>query len=88
MVLQGGTVGQFMRAEAIKIQQNGVPGGITHRTHVQDIGWTGWSSNNNQSGTTGRKLQMEAIQIKLTGAAASQYDVYYRVHVAACGWLG
>ena len=31
---------------------------------------------------------MEAIQIKLTGAIADKYDVYYRVHAQQFGWLG
>ena len=30
---------------------------------------------------------MEAIQIELTGALATQYDVYYRVHAQTFGWL-
>jgi uncharacterized protein YjdB len=40
------------------------------------------------SGTSGRGLRLEAIQIKLTGEMANQYDVYYRVHAQNFGWLG
>ena len=32
--------------------------------------------------------RLEAIQIELTGDMASNYDVYYRVHVEGFGWLG
>jgi len=32
--------------------------------------------------------RLEAIQIKLTGADAGKYDVYYRVHAQSYGWLG
>lgn len=30
---------------------------------------------------------MEAIKIKLSGEASSEYHVYYRVHVSNIGWL-
>ena len=40
------------------------------------------------SGTSGRSLRLEAIQIRLTGAAASKYDIYYRVHSQNIGWMG
>lgn len=83
-----GTTGRSLQAEAIKIQINGMSGGINYRTHIKDDGWTSWSSNDAQSGSTGRGLRMEAVQIKLTGQIARKYDVYYRVHVAEAGWLG
>lgn len=40
------------------------------------------------SGTTGQSKRLEAIQIKLTGQVANEYDVYYRVHCQNFGWLG
>ena len=40
------------------------------------------------SGTSGRSLRLEAIQIKLTGTMAQKYDVYYRVHCQEFGWMG
>jgi uncharacterized protein YjdB len=33
-------------------------------------------------------LRLEAIQIKLTGDMAKNYDVYYRVHAQNFGWMG
>ena len=45
-------------------------------------------SGGRQSGTTGKAKRLEAIQIKLTGEMANQYDVYYRVHAQTYGWLG
>jgi hypothetical protein len=84
----GGTTGQSLRAEAVKIAISGMSGGITYRTHVQNIGWTSWRSNNQVSGTTGQSLRMESIQVKLTGTIAQSYDVYYRAHCEVYGWLG
>lgn len=92
-----GTTGKAKRLESIKIQLsnlnnvNGVDlsnSGITYRTHIQTIGWQGWKSNGELSGTTGQAKRLEAIQIKLTGDIAEKYDVYYRVHAQKFGWLG
>ena len=33
-------------------------------------------------------MRLEAIQIKLTGDMAKNYDVYYRVHAQNFGWMG
>ena len=84
----GGTSGQSLRVEGIKIKLNGIDGGIRYKTHVQRVGWQDWVANGNVSGTTGRRLRLEAIVIELTGAAAEKYDVYYRAHVQRLGWLG
>lgn len=92
-----GTTGQSKRLESIKIQLSNLKdvdgedlskSGITYRTHVQSIGWQGWKSNGELSGTTGQAKRLEAIQIKLTGDIAEKYDVYYRVHAQHFGWLG
>ena len=39
------------------------------------------------SGTSGKSLRLEAIQIRLTGEMADHYDVYYRVHAQNFGWM-
>ena len=36
---------------------------------------------------TGNDKAVEAIKIKLSGEASSEYHVYYRVHVSNIGWL-
>jgi len=55
--------------------------------HVQDYGWMDWASNDAMSGTSGQSKRLEAIQIRLTGAAADAYDIYYCVHAQNTGWL-
>lgn len=83
-----GTVGSKLRLESIKLNLEDLPNsGIEYRTHVQTYGWQGWKSNGQLSGTTGEAKRLEAIQIRLTGTAATQYDVYYRVHAEHFGWL-
>lgn len=86
-----GTVEKGLRMEAMKIQCSDFSGGngIQYRSHIQNTGWeNNWRKSGETSGTTGRSLQMEAVQIKLTGQISKVFDVYYRVHVSDFGWLG
>ena len=92
-----GTVGKRLREEALRIKLYNKPksssgktisGDIQYRTHVQKLGWTGWAKNGALSGTVGRKLRLEAVQIRLTGEMAKRYDVYYSVHCQKFGWTG
>lgn len=84
-----GTTNQNKRMEAVKLSVENIANlGIQYSTHVQSYGWTGWKSDGAVSGTTGANKRLEAIQIKLTGAQASNFDVYYRVHAQSYGWLG
>lgn len=86
-----GTSGRGLRLEAFSIELNNdseISGGITYRTHVQNIGWQGWMSDGERAGTSGKAYRLEALQIKLTGELAHYYDVYYQVHVQNIGWQG
>lgn len=94
-----GTKGKGLQLEAIqiyfdailngnKILENSKDGGIEYRTHIQNIGWQPYVKDGAISGTTGKCLRLEAIQIRLIGNAAQKYDIYYRTHVQDFGWLG
>ena len=90
-----GTSGQSLRLEGIKIDldKQGYDLGVSYQTHIQNIGWEadtkiGWKSNGETSGTEGQALRLEAIQIKLSGADADQFDIYYQVHAQNVGWMG
>lgn len=81
--------------EGIKINPDtqGLDFGLSYQTHIQDIGWEadtgrGWKSDGAMSGTQGESKRLEAIQIKLTGADAEQFDIYYQVHAQNIGWMG
>lgn len=91
----GGTTGLAKRLEGVRIKVNpnayagSVSGSVEYRTHIQNIGWeSDWKSDGEMSGTEGRSLRLEAIQIRLTGELAEKYDVYYRTHIQNFGWLG
>jgi len=90
-----GTSGKGLRLEGIKINldKQGYDLGVSYQTHIQNIGWEadtdrGWKSNGEMSGTEGQALRLEAIQIKLTGTDAEQFDIYYQVHAQNTGWMG
>jgi uncharacterized protein YjdB len=90
-----GTSGKSLRLEGIeiKLDNHGADLGISYQTHIENIGWEadtsrGWKSNGTMSGTSGLSYRLEAIQIKLTGADADQFDVYYQVHAQNIGWMG
>lgn len=82
-----GTLAQSLRMEALELETPGTTAiaNIEANVHVQDIGWMGWR-NASSVGTTGRSLRVEAVQFRLTGALATQYDISYRTHVQDIGW--
>lgn len=87
--IQIGTTGQSLNMEAFKLDTNQLYGiGIEYSAHVSKVGWKNYVSDGATAGTTGQKLAVEALKIRLTGDEANRYDVYYRVHVAKLGWLG
>ena len=92
-----GTVGKAKRLEAIRIKlvdNNGNKisssyGSVLYKTHIQKQGWEStYKKNDEISGTVGKGLRLEAIQIKLSGIIANEYDIYYQVQAQKFGWLG
>ena len=53
---------------------------------MQNVGWMAWTDSSNYIGTVGRSLQMEALEIRLTGDLADHYSIRYRAHVQDIGW--
>ncbi|MBM6948825.1 L,D-transpeptidase family protein [Mordavella massiliensis] len=90
-----GTTGRGKRLEAIQLKLENsnedseaeAVSGIEYRVHAQTYGWMDWVKDGQQAGTTGQGKRLEAIQIRLTGAASEQYDIFYRAHVQTYGWL-
>ena len=84
-----GTVGHGLQVEALNVKLMSKEDlGLIYSAHVQDYGWMNNSFNGETSGTTGQSKRIEAVMMKLTGSAASKYDIYYRVHSQNIGWLG
>ena len=61
--------------------------GVTYQAHVQTNGWLGWVSNGATGGTTGKSLDMQAIQIKGVNFPSGS-GIQYRAQVQTDGWLG
>ena len=60
---------------------------VKYQSHVRNVGWQNTVMDGALAGTTGRALNVEAINMSLTGEMANQYDIYYRVHAQNYGWL-
>lgn len=74
--------------EALALSIPASEGGIEYRTHLADTGWQDWVGNAQISGTVGEGKAVQAVEIKLTGQAEQNYDVYYRIMSKSMGWLG
>lgn len=74
-------------------------GTVRFRMHQKGIGWTSWTKGDNRGananqmakdgeyGTISKTAEgFEAIQIKLSGKIAKEYDILYRVYTASQGW--
>ena len=59
--------------------------GIIYKTHIQDIGWQDWKSNEEISGTEGQSKRLEGIQIKLNNILPGA-SIKYRTHIQDIGW--
>ncbi|WKY46180.1 cadherin-like beta sandwich domain-containing protein [Eubacteriaceae bacterium ES2] len=56
----------------------------TYQTHVENIGWQGFVSNGEISGTQGQSLRLEGIEIELEDQ--ENIDVEYSTHIENIGW--
>ena len=58
---------------------------VKYRSHVQDIGWQGYTMDGQMSGTTGKSYRVEAMNIELINAP-SNAKILYRAHIQDIGW--
>ncbi|AWW25552.1 C39 family peptidase [Acetobacterium sp. KB-1] len=58
---------------------------VSYRTHVQNDGWQEFVTDGIMSGTSGRSLRLEGIEVKLD---APDYDlgITYQTHIQNIGW--
>lgn len=48
---------------------------VSYRSHVQDFGWLNWTRDGQSSGTEGRSLRLEALQVYLAAKGELFFDV-------------
>lgn len=84
-----GTVGQNRPIEAIRITSYQIENtAIQGYAHVQDIGWNDQPIPQTQDvGTTGLGKHIEAVKFELVGDHASEYTLWYRLHVQNLGFM-
>lgn len=81
-----GTVGQNRALEAIKIDMRKLDFKIKARAHIQNIGLKdfGYIKHDTVIGTTGKGLQIEAIELIADGLNGKKLQT--RVHIQDIGW--
>lgn len=88
----GGTAGKTANGKVVdgfvmRLNSAGIGGAVQYRAYIQGMRWSqGWKTSGKTAGQADKRI--EALQIKLTGDIAAQYDIYYRAYVAGYGWLG
>lgn len=61
--------------------------GVTYRTHIENEGWLqGWISNGGLSGSEGKGLRLEGIEIELMGNVPDDLGIQYQTHIENNGW--
>ena len=58
---------------------------VAYRTHVQNVGWQNYVRDGQMSGTTGKALRLEGINIKVSGN--ENLGITYTTHVQDIGWM-
>ena len=71
----------------IKLDRQTASGDIMYRAYVRGEGWEDWRKNGEAAGSTKNGALLGAIEIKLTGQLAKNYDVWYRVQAQGFGML-
>lgn len=59
-------------------------GKVRYRTHVQRDGWQDYTCDGNTSGTTGRSLRLEGLNLSLSPEISG--GIQYRSHIQKIGW--
>lgn len=84
-----GTVGEFLRLEAIKAcVKSPEDMHIEIESYLEGEGWQGVATENEVSGTIGQARRIEAFRARLVGVDAYKYSVWYGTQAENNGWLG
>ncbi len=87
-VIIGKVHGSNGQLQNISMELNGIAGAISYGVYVNNGGYLPWLGNGYPSGGVEDSTHIEAIQVAITGEAASLYNVYYRGVSAKAGQHG
>lgn len=63
------------------------PVSATYHTHIQNEGWEAiWKTDGTMSGTSGKSLRLEGVEVKLTGTEGYDLGIRYKTHIENIGW--
>lgn len=79
----------FVTGNAVTVAEDTQVDGIAYQTHIQNDGWAqGWIYDGDTSGSEGRGLRLEGIQVKIDGNNLPDgLGVTYRTQIENDGWL-
>lgn len=61
--------------------------GVAYRTHIENEGWAqGWMHDGSLSGSQGKGLRLEGIEIELSGDVPAGLGIQYQTHIQNKGW--
>jgi len=61
--------------------------GVAYRTHIENEGWAqGWMHDGSFSGSEGKGLRLEGIEIELTDDVPDGLGIQYQTHIQNKGW--
>ena len=69
--------------QAIQVQAVAAVPQVSYRNHVQNVGCQGYVKDGAMSGTSGRSLRLEGINIRISGMNGG---IEYQTHVQSIGW--
>lgn len=80
-----GKAGKAKRVQNIvlSLDKGSYTGTIKYRVRLANGKWKSWK---NSGKAIGNLKNIEAIQVKLTGSIAKEYDVVYRTYASGVGW--
>lgn len=84
LVEKGGTAPGTMDNAYISNEKEANPV-VSYRSHVQNIGWQDYAADGKLSGTEGKSLRLEGIQIKVDGDGL-EGNIEYSTHIQNIGW--
>ncbi|MGX7205781.1 MucBP domain-containing protein [Enterococcus pingfangensis] len=58
---------------------------LSYRSHVESIGWQGYVTDGQKTGTSGQNKRLEAIQIQIENSGLTG-SIQYRTHIQSIGW--
>jgi len=80
------TVTYKERTTTFKVEVIDTSCSVRYKTHIQDIGWQGWKTNGQKSGTSGQSKRLEGIEIELYNLKGITGGIKYKTHVQNIGW--